>query len=452
MMIEQHYDEEVLAGFLDEPIDAAARDKHLDTCALCKGTLQSIRDTTVLLKKPAIWDRQRFSTTAKPETLAFLRNVQQTMAEEEAAAQVCVARLLAGDRESWAAKLSAHPEWRTAGLVRKLIAETDRAIDLMPPDAVEITRLACDVADGLPLSDGIVRLRGNAWFERGYALQYTGAFKEALKALANAESQFAQLAVADHEIARLNLVQALVYRAMDRIEDALPAITSAASVFQAFGDVERCHAAKLFMGATLYRGFRFREALTVHLELASEEAVAPRWRAAALQNAAICHREVGEIDAAIECFVKAINAFEVAGMMSARAKTRWTLARIFVERQQHESALTMFAELHDEFEQLGMSNEVALVALDIAESLLAIGKYDGVATACRQAIAYFEKMQLTSSEAALIAVTYLCEAAVAGNVTRTLVSDLRGAFLSATDCPRSDTQARESLRPPTDRG
>ena len=45
MMIEQHYDEEVLAGFLAEPIDSAARDRHLSACSLCKQTLNSIRDT-----------------------------------------------------------------------------------------------------------------------------------------------------------------------------------------------------------------------------------------------------------------------------------------------------------------------------------------------------------------------------------------------------------------------
>nr|MDP9360447.1 hypothetical protein [Acidobacteriota bacterium] len=251
-MTEQHYDEEVLAGFLGEPIDAVARDRHLAGCSLCKRTLQSIRDTAALLKQPAVWERQSLSTTPRPETLAFLRNVQKTMGDEDTVAEHVIKQLLSGPRETWAAKLDEHPEWRTAGLVRKLIAATDRAIDVMPPDALEITRLACDVAERLPVSDGICRLRGNAWYERGYALFYTGAYREALHALANAESLFAQLGVADHEIARLNLVRAMVYRAVDRVDDALPIIAAAAAVFRDYGDAERCYAAKLFMGLTLY--------------------------------------------------------------------------------------------------------------------------------------------------------------------------------------------------------
>lgn len=452
MMIEQHYDEEVLAGFLDEPIDAATRDRHLDACSLCKRTLQSIRDTTALLKKPAIWDRQRLSTTARPETLAFLRNVQQTMAQEDAAAQVYVERLLAGDRESWADRLCAHPEWRTAGLVRRLIAAIDRAIDLMPPDALEITRIARDVAAQLPASDIATRLQGHAWYNHGYALFYTGAFHEALAALDHAESRFTELAIAAHEIARLNLVRGMVLRALDRIEDATTFVSAAATIFMDFGDTERGYAAQIAMGNNLYSTGRFREALSILLGVTNAEGISLKWHGSALHTAAMCHRELREIEPAIDCFVKAIAAFEGAGMMSFRAKARWTLACIFVAQQQYEPALGMFTQLREEFEELGMPREVALVSLDVAELLLVTGKNDGVVSACRQAIAYFEKSQLTSSQPALTAVTYLCEAAVAGTATRKLVSEIRISYFPESDRVRPSAQFYELSSPTTDRG
>ena len=144
MMIEQHYDEEVLAGFLAEPIDSAARDRHLAGCSLCKQTLDSIRDTAGLLKQPDVWNRESFSSAPRPETLAFLRNVQRTMSDEDAAAEVYVKQLLAGSRETWAPRLAEHPEWRTAGVVRKLIAATDRYNFSSPLDAVELTRIGDD--------------------------------------------------------------------------------------------------------------------------------------------------------------------------------------------------------------------------------------------------------------------------------------------------------------------
>jgi len=435
MMIEQHYDEEVLAGFLAEPIDSAARDKHLAGCSLCKRTLDSLRGTASLLKEGEVWERQSFSSAPRPETLAFLRGVQKTMNDEDVVAELYVKQLLAGSRDTWAPRLAEHPEWRTAGVVRKLIAAVDRAIDLMPADAVEITRLAVEITDGLPGSECVYRLRGNSWYEHGYALLYTGAYSDSLKALATAESHFAKVRLADHEVGRLGIVRAMVFRATERVDDALLAIAAAAALFRMYGDAERCYAAKLTEGATLYSARRFREALSLHLTLAKDEKVAPRWRASALQNAAICHRELGELDAAVDCFMKAISAFETAGMMSFRAKTRWTLARIFVARQEYEPARQMLTELRGEFEELGMANEVALVALDIAEVLIATEQTGEIAPTCRQAMAYFEKAQLTSSEPARIAVTYLCEAALAGKATTALVSDLRIAFVTEPKRP-----------------
>jgi tetratricopeptide (TPR) repeat protein len=435
MMIEQHYDEEVLAGFLAEPIDSAARDRHLAGCPLCKQTLNSIRDTAGLLKHPDVWSSESFSSAPRPETLAFLRNVQRTMADEDDAATVYVKQLLAGSRDTWADRLAEHPEWCTAGVVRKLIAATDRAIDLMPSDAVEISRIATAIAGhlgGNSRTDEASRLRGISWYEHAYALMYTGAFVDALAALSTAESEFKQVAIADHEIGRLNVVRAMLYRALERVDDALPVITAAAIVFRDFGDRERYYAARLAEGITLYSARRFSEALRIHQEIAAQVAIAPRWRASALQNAAICHRELGEVDAAIQCFTQSIAAFEAAGMMSFRAKARWTLARIFLAQQQYNVALSMFTELRVEFEDLGMANEVSLVALDIADVLLATGRTVGIAEVCREAIEYFEREHLTSSEAALTAVTYLCEAADAGTATAALVSELRMTFLTET--------------------
>jgi tetratricopeptide (TPR) repeat protein len=444
MMIEQHYDEEVLAGFLAEPIDSAARDRHLAGCSLCKQTLNSIRDTAGLLKQPDVWSRESFSSAPRPETLAFLRNVQRTMTDEDAAAEGYVKQLLAGSRETWAARLDEHPEWRTAGVVRKLIAATDRAIDVMPSDALDMTRIAVDISEhlsGASRNDAVSRLRGNSWYEHAYALMYTGAYVDALAALATAESEFKRVVVADHEIGRVNVVRAMLYRALERLDDALPVLVDAASVFRDFGDRERYYAARLAEGITLYSARRFSDAIRIHLEIAGQETIAPRWRASALQNAAICHRELGDIDAAIHCFTQSIMAFEAAGMMSFRAKARWTLARIFLAQQQYQVALSMFSELRVEFEELGMANEVALIALDVADTLLATGKTAGIAEACREAIVYFERTHLTSSAPALTALTHLREAALAGAATSIVVSGLRMAFLAETKRTQSGLQA-----------
>src|SRR5438874_3583223 len=90
MIIEQHYDEEVLAEFLGEPGDAATRDKHLASCNLCQRTLASLRTTAQTLTEPAVWDKTSLSTAPRPETLAFLRGMQKSMADEDALAAVWI--------------------------------------------------------------------------------------------------------------------------------------------------------------------------------------------------------------------------------------------------------------------------------------------------------------------------------------------------------------------------
>ncbi|MEA2336172.1 MAG: hypothetical protein QOE82_179, partial [Thermoanaerobaculia bacterium] len=371
MMIEQHYDEEVLAGFLAEPIDSAARDKHLAGCSLCKRTLDSLRSSASLLKHPDVWSRQSFSNTPRPETLAFLRSVQRTMADEDAAAEIYVRQLLAGPRDTWAPRLAEHPEWRTAGVVRKLIAATKRAIDWMPSDAVEITRIAEKIAENLSVEDYpttfVARLRFASLLERAYALMCTGAYVDAMAALASADALEATIG-SEFDKARLDLVRVLVYRTLERRDEALIVAHAAGRVFSDYGDFARSVAARSAEAIILYHSRRYQEAVAIHRALADDPRVDPRWRASSLHNAALCYRELGAFDDSIQYTMKAIDAFDRQQMVAHRVKSRWNLARLLAAQQRHAEAIQILPEIQEEFRDLGMEIDVALVAVDTAES------------------------------------------------------------------------------------
>jgi tetratricopeptide (TPR) repeat protein len=428
MMIEQHYDEEVLAGFLAEPIDSAARDRHLSGCSLCKQTLNSIRDTAGLLKQPDVWSLESFSSAPRPETLAFLRNVQRTMSDEDAAAEVYVKQLLAGSRETWAGRLAEHPEWRTAGVVRKLIAATDRAIDLMPADAVEITSIAIAIADWLRPemypAKVVSRLRLSAVYEHSYALMYTGAYVEALAAIASADS-IEETVGSEFEQARLDLVRVLVYRTLERRDEALVIARATARVFRDYEDIERYAAARSAEAIILFHARRFREAVDIHNALAKDKRIGDRWRAASLHNAALCYRELGDFENSIQYTLKAIDAFDKQQMVSFRVKSRWSLARLFAARQQHAEALQILPAIQEEFRDLGMAIDVALVAVDTAESLLALDRVHEIPDACGLAMDYFRSAQLGYTEGALTALATLREAAARSTLTVADVRDFR---------------------------
>jgi hypothetical protein len=96
-----------------------------------------------------VWDSAEVRLDPVPATIANLRAFADRMAYEDAAADAILPELLAGQREEWMPRLMAHPEWRTAGVVRRLVGAIDRALATMPPDAVGITTLATEVADHL---------------------------------------------------------------------------------------------------------------------------------------------------------------------------------------------------------------------------------------------------------------------------------------------------------------
>jgi tetratricopeptide (TPR) repeat protein len=439
MMIEQHYDEEVLAGFLGEPIDSATRDKHLAGCSLCKRTLESLRGTATLLKHGEVWERQSFSSAPRPETLAFLRGVQRTMNDEDAAAEVYVKQLLAGCRDTWAPRLAEHPEWRTAGVVRKLIAATDRAIDIMPADAVEITRMALEIAEGLRAgsysSTLVARLRFAALLERAYALVCTGAYPEATSTLATADS-LEPIIGSEFDRARLDLVRVLVYRTLERRDEALLISHAAGRVFEDYDDFGRLAAARSAEAIILFHARRYQEAVAIHKALADDYRVDPRWRASSLHNAALCYRELGQFDDSIQYTMRAIDAFDRQQMVSHRVKSRWSLARLLAARHRHAEAIQILPAIQEEFRDLGMEIDVALVAVDMAESFLALDRVGEISDACRVAMDYFRSANLGYTEGALTALATLREAAARSTLTVADVRDLRAYFECLPQDPR----------------
>jgi tetratricopeptide (TPR) repeat protein len=425
MMIEQHYDEEVLAGFLSEPIDAAARDKHLDTCSLCKRTLQSIRDTTVLLKKPEIWDRQRISTTPRNETLVLLRSVQATMVAEDAAAESYISQLLAGPRETWAQKLRAHPEWRTPGLIRGLIGATDNYNFDSPLDAVELTGIMTEIAEGLSPFFGRKALVADSWRERAFALTVIGSYDAAAEAVHRAE-QAGGGAVSEFSQARTMLMGSLILRSKEDWTNAAAMARTAAQDFLRYGDVTRYCSARMTEAIIFYDSSQYRKAIAVYAEVrALYPQLPPGTLAQARHNEGMCRREIGDFEKAEECFANAIDLWDHLQMALLRAKARWSLARVLMRRGKYDAALTILNPLREEFQELGMAHDLACASTDVAECLLAMDRPREVAEFCRLAINYFRDAGLAYSAGAMTALAFMQESASLGRLTNKSIADVR---------------------------
>ena len=431
MNVDRHYDEETLISFLGASGDPRKRDPHLASCLACAESLDQYRAVVGVLGNQAAWDLRELKEEPVPRTVATLRAFATTMAREDEAAAPMVAELLAGPREWWANRLRHHPEYRTSGVVRKLLEASDRAIDTMPPDAVEITALAVDIAESLAPAAGPsetwAKLRGAAWRDRGYALYYVGRFREALDAVERAEESFRDCVVADYDLARVGIVRGLAERALEMTTEAFRTSRRALDVFERFGAADRAASARSVEASLFAKIGDYHSALALwqQAEKAHDRVEATEARAVLLANVAYAEWHLGQFGDALQHFEFASAIFEELGLATAAARTRWNVANVLLETGQTDEALRRHLLSQREFERLGMTPEAALASLDASEILLDRALFDDVERMCRYALAQFKTSGVAYSVRAMRAIAYLSEAAKQRNATPELVREVR---------------------------
>ncbi|MBV8518003.1 MAG: hypothetical protein JO197_11440 [Acidobacteria bacterium] len=438
-MVERHYDEEALIPFLDA--GRAAADLHLLACAECRDKLENFRQLADTLREEDVWDTRVLAAPPVPETIRSLRAFADRAAAEDTAAEAFVAELLAGDRETWMPRLQQHPEWRTAGMVRRLLAAYERALDTMPSDAVAITSLAIDIAEQLPTTahpgDTVAKLRGAAWRDRAYGLLFTGQFAKAEEALFVAESHFSDCFIADYDLARVGIVKSLVLRACERFDVATDAAQKSTRTFTLYEDDTRAMSAGLAEAQLLFSRSEFAEAFTRLSNLTRRLAQSSDTRnyARVLSNLGYCCWKLGRIEEALQHHQVAA-AFMEADSRSEAAKEKWNIASILASEGRFAEALNRFDDLLQEFESLGMTNAWALVNLEIAEIRLSLGQYETVEDICRSAMRTFEAAGLAHTERALRALAFMREAAQNRTATPVLVRHVREYVRRAPNEPQ----------------
>ncbi|HYR27636.1 MAG TPA: hypothetical protein VEU30_04180 [Thermoanaerobaculia bacterium] len=428
-MTERHYDDEALVTMLAS--GAETSDTHLSACGECTEKLDTFRCVTDALGDVATWDQRAVSEAPNQETIATLRAFADTMAAEDTAAEAFLAELLAQPRETWKATLAARPQHRTAGTVRRLLAATDRALDTMPADAVELTSLAVDIASTLDPSTHrpttLATLRGQAWRERAYALFYTGQFAAAETAVDTAERHFAGCVVDEYELARLGIVRAVVERGLERYSDASRAALWSADRFVEFGDTGRMVSARLANVQQQFSVGDFENAYAALCDL--EEHIRNTDRshthAIVLGNLGYCSSKLGRPAAAIQFHETAALLLSDLGMETEVVRVRWNIAAILASAGKLEEALRRYEVLHGEFDRLGMAGPACDVALEMAELLIDRKRYADAEVLCRAAMSYVEGAGLAHTARALTALALIHEAVSNRTAVRETVTKVR---------------------------
>jgi tetratricopeptide (TPR) repeat protein len=426
MRLDSHYDEEVLAGFLADDM-VARRDPHLTACPPCAGILDSLRYLAGALHEEAVWDTRELDETPRQSTIDFLRARQAELSRETEAARY-VSRLVQAPFDGWRDAVAAHPPAHAVQTVVALVAEAERIVFAIPPEAIVLCEIAVELSEGT--NDALAQ--SAAWRELGYCLYFTGRYPEAVTA-----TEKAQVILGDRDplqAARISLQHALIAGDMGQHETSRTLARASAQVFAKAHDVSRYVAAKRTEGIAFYKDRRYREAIRV-FEGVREEAGCLGGGALAglLQNMALCHRELGELDRAVQLFLRALDSFERLGQSAQAAKARWHLGRVFLAQGRLREALVQLRSVEERFRGFSMAQDVALVTVDIAQVLAATGDLSKVSELCRQASEYFVSAGLSRSEGALTALALIREAADTGHLSDQMFLQARAKVEKRSD-------------------
>lgn len=445
-----HYDELALQDYLDDPDSFEGRgdlETHLALCRACAGLLAELRAFDAALASDSLWEMMAAGDAQ--ETPVEVRALADLLDREDAEAEELLRPYLGSPASFRRANVTAMPQMRTAGVVRRLTSESRTLREKQPMHALVLADAAIALTDLLPprYADGLLdELRGGAWLERANVLRYLGRHLEALDATDIAARAYAQSPVAIFSTALVDYLRAVIYVEIERPDEALKLVRKCARIFKQFGEDERYVHAKMVEATVLFDQSRFREARDLFLSLVrnTKDLGEAATLARLYGNIANCQLRLHALESAELYFARALSLYEALGLETERIRTRWSMACLRIATGQIADGLARLREAQREFADLGLRSDAALVTLDIAEALLATGEPSGAREAadlCSSVVESFAAVGMTGH--ALTALAFLREAFDSGKATPHLVRHVR-EYLET----RPDQSGRPYL-PPT---
>src|SRR5258708_5963463 len=203
-----HYDDEALLMYAEgsHPIGEEIT-AHVCGCSECAKMLSGRGELVALLKTAEVWEQPAAAGAAVVAKGRELATVASRLEGEHSVAEAMVDDMLASPPRWWRTKLM-REGGQTVGVVRALLDRMRTILPKAPLQALDVTTIAVDVANDLPItgypSDLVFAARGHAWRDHAYVLSFLGRFSEALEAVNRAELLFPPPALPDYELSRLD--------------------------------------------------------------------------------------------------------------------------------------------------------------------------------------------------------------------------------------------------------
>jgi tetratricopeptide (TPR) repeat protein len=388
---------------------------HLARCADCRELAQQIREIEKALADPDTW-LGHLAPRPDPRMVAEAGEVASE--EPEVIPPEWIDGLTDGTLEA------ADLEPPTASRARGLLEEARALFGREPSAALILADAALAVAGRAKGIGGEQRLElmGDAEKDRANASRLMGRFPEALEALDRATELYAGLTVNEPKLAMVDYVRATVLQEMDRLDEASALAARAEKVFEMYGYETRAHHARVLQAEVLNLRGMFREARAEYLRLL-EAASSDRERARMHNDLASVLVDLGEHEQARVHLESASALYRRLGLEAAELRLRWLEARISLSSGNLGEGIEQLREIERGFSRLQMSENAALVALDVVEGLLALEIHASVKETAQRLLDHF--VSAGSAGSARRAFAYLREAIEHDTATPDLVRYVR---------------------------
>lgn len=428
-MIDGHYEGWELLAFVEEArdiVDLDAAAIHIETCDICSAEMRELRSFIgIFLDRDVHEFARRKTTRLFAAHIADAQNVARRIMLEDAAARDTFGTLLECPIETWADRLSARPELRTEGLIRRIIREARDEYDRRADRALKLLEIGVTIANSLSDVTAVAANRATLAKERANALRMLSRYPEALASLDEAERFLNDVPVVGADRALLYWARATVLFYMTRYSEALPLVRVACAVLMRFGELPRAQQARLLEAGILYETGEVEAALRMYEELTSYF-----WglddvetTARLLANRAECEMRLDRASIARAHAQRAMRLYEDLGKPSEKTRVQWTLAHMFLRQGRAEEALKELPAVASAFEALGMRAEAGGALLDILEIRIGQREWEDAISLARHLSELFTELE-TSIHAAT-AYAYLRAAVEKQRASTELVAYIR---------------------------
>lgn len=417
----EHIAESELAFYAFDPAAVSderrrAIESHTAECAECRAMFDFFAVAEEDLGDADVWERGMGSATRE----SLMAHAARITEEDKAAKELLEPLFHVPARIAWA-NLHRQKRFLTGGVVRQLNAHALALRESEPLDALTFADAAIAVAEALPddtyAGKAIYELRGKAWEHRAVAQTVMGDFTAAFDSLARAERAHKQLASPAFGLAAVALIRASVYYCQERFEEAEAIAERAERAYAHLGDDTRRISALYLRGSIKYRALDLGGAIEIFHQVTDygHATGSTHWIARAASALGWCESDRGNLGDASMYFQNALPLLRETGHPNERISTEWGIATVLLRAGKTQEAVRRLRDAAAEFEARGIVTDAALVSLDIADGLLALGKaHEIVKLAARMFRVFTDAGMLTG---ALTALAYIKEAAAAGTIT-----------------------------------